>query len=170
MSSEIALPKIRVINTHNLAGSATGTNGTSGLESPSNTTDGGTSARPRSATSSEGMFSSVHYMTFLFSRGYASFTKYVQMLLLCLSNRCCAYADLYRCYFRQCTAKWQKVTNQIDTKYYIKQRGERRQTVCIGRAASNCYRSALTCMSRILEPLNNGVGDNVPRKSGRGTC
>ncbi|TVY29856.1 putative WD repeat-containing protein [Lachnellula hyalina] len=53
MSSEVALPKIRVIDTHNLAGSATGTNGTSGLESPSNTTDGGTAGRPRSATSSE---------------------------------------------------------------------------------------------------------------------
>jgi hypothetical protein len=52
MSDAAALPKIKVIDAHNLEGSA----GTSGVDSPSNTTDGGQSGRPRSATSSEGMF------------------------------------------------------------------------------------------------------------------
>jgi hypothetical protein len=50
--SDAALPKIKVTDAQNLDGSATGT---SGVESPSTTTDGGQSGRPRSATSSEGM-------------------------------------------------------------------------------------------------------------------
>ncbi|KUJ21898.1 uncharacterized protein LY89DRAFT_704673, partial [Mollisia scopiformis] len=45
------LPRIKVTDAQFPEGSATGT---SGLESPSTTTDGGQSARPRSATSSEG--------------------------------------------------------------------------------------------------------------------
>jgi hypothetical protein len=51
--SEAALPKIKVTDAQNLDGSTTGA---SGVESPSTTTDGGQSARPRSATSSEGKF------------------------------------------------------------------------------------------------------------------
>ncbi|KAH8672532.1 WD40-repeat-containing domain protein [Tricladium varicosporioides] len=50
--SDAALPKIKVIDTQNLDGSGTGTS--TGVDSPSNTTDGGHSGRPRSATSSEG--------------------------------------------------------------------------------------------------------------------
>ena len=46
--SDIALPKIKVTDAHNLDGNA---GGTSGVDS---TTDGGQSARPRSVTSSEG--------------------------------------------------------------------------------------------------------------------
>jgi hypothetical protein len=46
--SDVALPKIKVTDAHNLDGSAAAT---SGVESPSTTTD---AARPRSATSSEG--------------------------------------------------------------------------------------------------------------------
>ncbi|TVY80849.1 putative WD repeat-containing protein, partial [Lachnellula suecica] len=45
------LPKIKVIDAHNLEGSAAFS---SGVDSPSNTTDGGQSARPRSADSSDG--------------------------------------------------------------------------------------------------------------------
>jgi WD repeat-containing protein 44 len=80
MSSEVALPKIKVMDAHNLEGSATGT-GTLGMDSPSNTTDGGTSARPKSATSSEGMFPSfLSYMAFSFSGGCFRSIKDVQML------------------------------------------------------------------------------------------
>jgi hypothetical protein len=52
--SDVALPKIKVTDSQNLDGSALGTSG--GVESPSTTTDGGQSARPRSATSSEGVY------------------------------------------------------------------------------------------------------------------
>jgi len=62
MSDPAALPKIKVIDAHNLEGSA----GTSGVDSPSNTTDGGQSGRPRSATSSEGVFPFfIHELLFL---------------------------------------------------------------------------------------------------------
>jgi hypothetical protein len=49
--SDVVLPKIKVTDAHNLDGSAAAT---SAVESPSTTADGGQSARPRSATSSEG--------------------------------------------------------------------------------------------------------------------
>ena len=56
--SDVALPKIKVTDAQNLDGSAAGT---SAIESPStNTTDGGQSTRPRSATSSEGSLRSSH--------------------------------------------------------------------------------------------------------------
>lgn len=51
--SDPALPQIKVVDTQNPDGSA-GTGPTSALESPSTTTDGGQSQRPKSATSSEG--------------------------------------------------------------------------------------------------------------------
>jgi hypothetical protein len=51
--SDPALPKIKVVDTQNPDGNA-GTGGASALESPSTTTDGGQSQRPKSATSSEG--------------------------------------------------------------------------------------------------------------------
>jgi hypothetical protein len=54
--SEVALPKIKVTDEHHLDG---GTNGASILDTPSTTTDGGHSIRPRSATSSEGIFPKV---------------------------------------------------------------------------------------------------------------
>lgn len=54
--SDAAMPKIKVTDTQNLDGSPTQP---SGVESPSTTTDGGQSARPKSTTSSEGkMFDS----------------------------------------------------------------------------------------------------------------
>jgi len=60
--SEVALPKIKVTDAHLADSSAAGT---SGVESPSTTTDGGHSTRPRSATSSEGTFDDF-YMRDLF--------------------------------------------------------------------------------------------------------
>lgn len=51
--SEAALPKIKVTDTQYLDGS---TAGASGVESPSTPTESGQSPRPRSATSSEGMY------------------------------------------------------------------------------------------------------------------
>lgn len=54
--SDVALPKIKVTDAQNLDGSAVGT---PAVESPSTTTDGGQSTRPRSATSSEGEFVSL---------------------------------------------------------------------------------------------------------------
>ncbi|CAG8980701.1 hypothetical protein HYALB_00007193 [Hymenoscyphus albidus] len=51
--SEIVLPKIQVIDTHNADGS-TPDNSHPAIDSPSNTTDGGQSGRPKSSTSSEG--------------------------------------------------------------------------------------------------------------------
>lgn len=52
--SEVAVPKIRVTDEKNLDGSSS-INGASIVDTPSTTTDGGHSIRPRSATSSEGM-------------------------------------------------------------------------------------------------------------------
>ncbi|KAF4632062.1 hypothetical protein G7Y89_g6078 [Cudoniella acicularis] len=52
VASSSGIHGIKVIDTQNLDGSATGTS--TGVDSPSNTTDGGQSGRPRSATSSEG--------------------------------------------------------------------------------------------------------------------
>jgi hypothetical protein len=50
--SNAVLPKIKVNDPRNLDGSAAGA---AGLESPSTTTDGGHSGRPKSGSSSEGM-------------------------------------------------------------------------------------------------------------------
>jgi hypothetical protein len=47
--SDPALPRIKVTDAQNLEG------GASPVDTPSTTTDGGQSARPRSATSSEGI-------------------------------------------------------------------------------------------------------------------
>lgn len=74
MSSEVSLPKIKVIDTRHLDGSAAGT---SGVDSPS-TTDGGTSARPVSATSSEGMSSFISLWTFHSSDAATSLPKMSQ--------------------------------------------------------------------------------------------
>lgn len=50
--SDAVLPKIKVNDPRNLDGNAAGG---AGLESPSTTTDGGHSGRPKSGSSSEGM-------------------------------------------------------------------------------------------------------------------
>jgi len=76
--SDAALPKIKVTDAQNLDGSATGT---SGVESPSTTTDGGQSARPRSATSSEGM-GYIQVIIHTLGDSYGSFLRIIQSRMI----------------------------------------------------------------------------------------
>jgi hypothetical protein len=95
--SDVALPKIKVTDAQNLDGSTTGT---SGVDSPSTTTDG-QSTRPRSTTSSEGMVSVPHFTIYSFTfTAYSKAIKDVPMLY----SHYCAYADEICCR-RQSTIK-----------------------------------------------------------------
>jgi hypothetical protein len=76
--SDAALPKIKVTDAQNLDESATGT---SGVESPSTTTDGGQSARPRSATSSEGM-RYIQVIPHTLGDSYGSFLRIIQSKMI----------------------------------------------------------------------------------------